>query len=559
MPPSGLTVRAPRPAPRARARVGDLSSRVRTIPVRPTEVWCAMTRDVSNRPAGPAGESPGEGVLAALGAADRHELFRVLVGEADDLITQVDAEGRLLYVNAASRRVYGIEPGEALGLSAFGFVHPDDVERTRRAFRTWLTHDGGDALRFENRQVGRDGRVTAMVWTVYPLPPGPDGPAGFASIARDVTHRRLAEQALAASETLHRAPLDGMLDPVVTIDHLGTVQTASRSVQPVFGYAPDELVGRNINMLMVEPYRGEHDGYLAHYAATGETGILNRTRRFPVQRSDGRIIDVELSVNRVDVPGRHEPLFIGSFRDVTERDRARRAETSILRALAALGESSALLAHEIKNPLTAVNLALRAVADQLGEDHREVLEDLVLRMRKLERQLRQSLSFAKPLNLAVSSCRADTLFHDVVRSLDPLLSRAGVEVGMQVDPETPAFVADPRHIEEVLSNLVLNAAEMMEHGGRVVLSAQPLDDGSVCLAVEDDGPGIPVSLRQTLFKPFVTSKAQSTGLGLPICRRIIEEHGGSLRAVDGCELGGACFRIVLPVAGPVDDGGGEAA
>ena len=190
------------------------------------------------------------------------------------------------------------------------------------------------------------------------------------------------QDTLARSEALHRALLTNMLDPVVTIDNHGTIQTVSRSTEAVFGWAPEELVGQNVKVLMPEPYHSEHDGYLAHYRRTGETSVLGKTREFPVVRKDGEIIDVELSINRVDVPGQKRPLFIGSFRDVTERKRAQKAETSMLRALASIGESAAVLAHEIKNPITAVNLALRAVADKLGEDEQEVLRDLVARMKR---------------------------------------------------------------------------------------------------------------------------------------------------------------------------------
>ena len=177
------------------------------------------------------------------------------------------------------------------------------------------------------------------------------------------------------STAISRALLEGMLDPVVAIDDRGIIQVASRSVRDTFGYEPDDLVGRNIKLLMPEPHRSEHDGYLAEVPRDGRhphpgphaarSGSCART---------ASLVDVELSVARVDRaerPGR--PLFIGSFRDISERMSAQRSETSMLRALAALGESAAVLAHEIKNPITAINLALRAVADKLGEDEQEVL------------------------------------------------------------------------------------------------------------------------------------------------------------------------------------------
>ncbi len=360
------------------------------------------------------------------------------------------------------------------------------------------------------------------------------------------------------SGAVYRALLEGMLDPVVFIDPQGIILGASDSTVRVFGYTPEELRGTNISRLMTEPYRGEHDGYLRHYFETGKTKILGRLREFQVVRKDGEVIDIELSVNRIDLPGHEEPLFIGSFRDSTDRNRARLAESSMLRALAAVGESAAMLAHEIKNPITAVNLALRAVARELGEDQQDVLQDLVARMKRLEQQLRQTLSFVRPLELSPMLLDARTVFDGVVRSLAPISKRARVEIQIDVDAEAPTFRADLSRLEEALVNLTMNAIEMLEPGGHVRLAAGAESNGrlqliartvegrTVELSVEDDGPGIAAGVRESLFKPYVTTKAQGTGLGLAICRRIVEEHGGSLEAGDSAALGGARFTIRLP-------------
>lgn len=349
------------------------------------------------------------------------------------------------------------------------------------------------------------------------------------------------------------ALLDGLLDPLLCIDARGTVLLASASVEAIFGYRPEELIGQNVKLLMPEPHRSQHDEYLARYAATGETAILGRTRPFTVLRRDGEPIDVELSVSRVDPPDGGEPLFLGSFRDVTDRNRSRQAEVSVLKALAAIGESAAVLAHEIKNPVTSINLALRAVADKLGAEEQAVLEELAGSLRRLERQMRQTLAFARPLDLAPMACDMGELLATAARSLSPVVTASDAELEIDVAEGTPQVLADPGRLDEVLTNLVMNALEASETGRRRVrLSAAANDRGQVVLRVDDDGPGVPHSVIRNLFKPFFTSKPRGTGLGLPICRRIAEEHGGSLDLVDG-QLGGACFALRLPVAGPAPD------
>ncbi len=345
-----------------------------------------------------------------------------------------------------------------------------------------------------------------------------------------------------------RALLEGMLDPVLTIDAFGIVREASHSVEAVFGYARDELLGRNISILMPEPHRSAHDGYLARYRETGNTWILGTTREFEVLRKDGEEITCELSVSRVDVPD-GDPLFIGSFRDVTARRRAHEAqerERAMLRSLATLGESASVLAHEIKNPVTAIHLALRAVADQLGEDQRAVLEDLTQRLQKLERTLRSVLEFARPLNNPREPVVASALLEEVAQTVRPRLEAAGVELVLDARSGAAALPGDGTLLERALANLVLNAVQAIAtsgHGGRVVLRSA-VDRESLVFTVEDDGPGIPEALEEELFRPFVSGREGGTGLGLAIARKIVEAHGGRLVRAESA-LGGAGFRATF--------------
>lgn len=478
---------------------------------------------------------------------------------------------------------------------------------------------------------------------------------------------------LEAGRAHFEAVLRGMLDPVVTIDSMGTIQDANESCHAVFGYAPDELIGQNIKLLMPEPYHSEHDGYLAHYRRTGVTGILNRIREFPAVKKSGAPIWIELSVSRIDVPGSDVPVFCGSFRDVTARKiaedalaeserrfhaifdseyqfvgllkpdgvlieanrasldllgaersevvgrmfwdtpwwpaeeqkeqlrdaieraargefvrfetdhprrqggivhidfsikpirdeegeitlllpegrditeikRALQRETAIMRSFAQIGESASLLAHEIKNPVTAINAALRAVAKQLGEDERAILEDLVERMRKVEKLMRRTLSLARPLELERAPCSAAELLQSVVDLLRDKARESDVTLEFpDADREDVLVDVDRERIEEVLSNLVGNAIEALEEGGRVRLEILPGTE-HVLLRVQDDGPGIPAAIVETLFKPYVSTKSQGTGLGLAIARKIAEAHDGTLDLGSGF-LGGACFELRLP-------------
>jgi PAS domain S-box-containing protein len=159
------------------------------------------------------------------------------------------------------------------------------------------------------------------------------------------------------------AILASTLDPIVIIDAFGMIQSVSDSIHRVFGYQPDELIGRNVNVLMPEPHRSMHDTYLARYRQTGQTHILGRTREFDVLKKDGTLFPIELSISRVDVPGRDEPLFCGIIHDISERKSVER-ERVLLQHLA-IGISSA-------NDLdTALVTALTEICNATGWDYGE--------------------------------------------------------------------------------------------------------------------------------------------------------------------------------------------
>lgn len=230
-----------------------------------------------------------------------------------------------------------------------------------------------------------------------------------------------------------------------------------------------------------------------------------------------------------------------------ERDRARRSEMAMLRSLARIGESAAALAHEIRSPITAVNLALQVVADKLDSDAKVVIEDLTASMERVERLMRKTLSFARPYLPEMQRGKLEDVARGAVRELEAAGLRGESSVEIEAEPGLPELEIDAHGLHEVLSNLVRNA---IEAGGgrkmrvriRIRRAKQP--QGQEIL-VDDDGPGIPESTRRTLFDPFVTSKKDGTGLGLAVSRKIVEAHDGAIEAGPG-ELGGACFRVFLP-------------
>lgn len=226
-----------------------------------------------------------------------------------------------------------------------------------------------------------------------------------------------------------------------------------------------------------------------------------------------------------------------------ERDQARQMEVQLLKNLAALGESASVLSHEIRTPITSLRHALRAVADKLGVEDRLLIEELAGNLTRIERMLGQTLSFAKPLQPSPQDTALAELVARVVKECAVLPAFADMSVELRVDPGMHVRV-DPQLFGDVVSNLLRNAAEACNGKGHVEVFAHQ-DETGTTIEVTDDGPGVPASLREEIFRPFRSSKEYGTGIGLAFCRKVVESHGGTLGLVSR-PGSGACFRIELP-------------
>lgn len=226
-----------------------------------------------------------------------------------------------------------------------------------------------------------------------------------------------------------------------------------------------------------------------------------------------------------------------------ERDQARHVEMQVLKNLASLGESASVLTHEIRTPITSLRHALRAVGEKLGVEDRVLVEEFVGNLNRIERMLGQTLSFAKPLRLQIENVALADLIAASVREVGLLPVSTGMSVEVRSEPGLVVQV-DRQLLGEVVTNLLRNAAEACQGKGHVDVTA--LTNGAgVAIEVADDGPGVPASRREEIFRPFRSSKEYGTGIGLAFSRKVVESHGGTIGLVDR-PGSGACFRIELP-------------
>jgi two-component system sensor kinase FixL len=374
-----------------------------------------------------------------------------------------------------------------------------------------------------------------------------------------VDEREKASAELEDREADLRAILETVPDAMIVIDEQGVVTSFSKTAERQFGYSPGEVIGRNISMLMPQPYRGAHDGYLERYRTTGERRIIGIGRVVVGERKDGSTFPMELAVGEVRSRGsRH---FTGFIRDLTEPKQAEarvqelQAELVHMSRLTALGEMASSLAHELNQPLSAaanyLNGAQRLLAGVEGdrfEATREALKkaaDQSVRAGAIIHRLRDFVSRGQ------SSKRPESI-GKLIEEASALaligIKEKGIHVRSDLDPAADLVLVDRVQIQQVLLNLLRNAVEAMETGDRRELSVSTHGGPTeTMITVRDTGSGIAPEMLDRLFLPFSTSKQEGMGVGLSISRTIVEAHGGRIWA-DPNPDGGTTFSFTVPTA-----------
>lgn len=369
--------------------------------------------------------------------------------------------------------------------------------------------------------------------------------------------RDRAQAGSQSDNSLFDALIAFAVDGIMVIDERGIVRVYNDACERLFGYSAAEVIGHNVKMLMPEPYHSEHDGYLAHYVSTGEKHIIGIGREVFGRRKDGSTFPMNLSVGEGEVRGDH--IFIGIITDISERvSRERRIQelqTEMQHAsrLTDMGQVSASIAHELNQPLTAILNYANTGLDIANEKKDPELQSV---FGKVAEQASRAGNIIRRLRAFVEKREPNRTVEDIVRIVDEAI-RLGqlnslerqIKLRVSVEHGVPAVLVDRVQIQQVLINLMKNAVEAMEASPKRNLTITIVRElpAMVRVSIADTGPGISDEMAAKLFQPFVTTKSKGMGMGLNICRGIIESHGGRLW-LDANPSGGAVFHFNIPVA-----------
>lgn len=364
---------------------------------------------------------------------------------------------------------------------------------------------------------------------------------------------------LAEPEAHLRSIFDTAPDALIVIDERGAIQAFSAAAERMFGWSAAEVLGCKVDVLMPQPFRGEHSGYVERYLNTGERRIIGIGRIVVGERKDGSTFPLELAVG--EVRSERGRLFTGFIRDISERQYAQarlqelQSELIHVSRLTALGEMASALAHELNQPLGAIANYLSGARKLLGQasgveasaiEALDKAADQALRAGEIIKRLRDFLSRGEsqrqPERVSKFTREACALALVGAKERD-------VRVSYSFDPAADCVLVDRVPIQQVVVNLVRNALDAMEGCARRELSVSSrLGEASMAvLSVADSGAGVSADAAERLFQPFVTTKSDGMGVGLSISRTIVEAHGGRIWTEPN-QGGGAVFHFTMMLA-----------
>ena len=505
------------------------------------------------------------GIAAAArdNAALAEELGLLIDGATNYAIYMLDPDGRVTIWNRGAERLKGWCEAEIIGRDFSIFYTPED-QAAGRPTTDLETADRLGRTEEESWRLRKDGSEFLAHVTITALRDDAGALRGFGKVIRDITDEKAAAAAIFRREHHLRSILATVPDAMIVINENGLITSFSAAAETVFGYDMAEVVGRNIDMLLPAAERRDHNAHLRTYRETGIKHVIGNVRLEKAVRKNGEIFPIELAVGEASIAG--ERIFTGFIRDLTNRQATERrvqelqSELVHVSRLSAMGTMASTLAHEINQPLTAIANYLETTRAMIGDAPDRLLQEVAeaidlaaaqsLRAGTIVRRLR---AFVDGGDTSFRTERLDALV-DEATSLGLLgAHEAGITVMMTIAAGLDQVRVDRIQIQQVLVNLIRNAIQSMAQSERkeLTIATAPDRHGWAKVTVADTGSGIDPEVCDRLFEAFATTKEDGMGLGLSICRTIVEAHGGRIWA-SAINTGGTAFHFCVPLAGKGD-------
>ena len=465
-----------------------------------------------------------------------------LLGSLRDIFLLVlDQEQRIVYANAAFLEHFGFGPEELLGQYCDDLVNPfADTAATGN-----FCPEEADPLYPDRILLKRVIQEQLFIYeaTFYPLEDGPEG-SYKVGVFRDVTKNYHLEQELRQSYELERHLLQASMDGIIANDLEGNVLIFNQGAAKILGYTPEEVIGKIKVSQLYPPNQAHTIKELVYDPSYGEVGVLENYETVVIHK-DGTQVPIWLAARPLTDDGEVRGI-VGYFRDLRER---KRLEEDLLRSerLATLGKMVAHVTHEIKNPLLVIGGFARQLErrQELDPEIKSRLTLIRTEVDRLEKFLGDLGSFTRIPPTQKVPGDLPALIREVAAMMADNFKEKGVNFQIEDPGDVPTFSFDPGQMRQVLINLFKNSLEAMPQGGLLTVGLK-VRGGFLEITVQDTGQGISPENLKLLFTPFFSTKERGTGLGLTICRGLIDQHQGEISFASEVGQGTTCL-IYLPV------------
>ncbi len=454
------------------------------------------------------------------------------------LVLVLDLEGRIVLMNEACQVLTGREQSEVRGRQIWDcLVPPDEAAAMKDSVAELLR---GHSVGAQSCSlIHRSGDRRRVSWSHTLVRDSGGKPQLLICTGADLSLETAARADAEERQARLRAILESAVDAIITINDGGVIESLNPAAEQLFGYPAAEMIGHNISLLMPEPDRSAHDGYIRRYLDTGQRRIIGTGREVTARRKDGSTFPAGLSVSEVVFDGRR--LFTGIIHDNSAR-RAAEEQLHHAQKMEAVGQLTGGIAHDFNNLLTVVIGNLEMLEARVADDKSRSLVRQAEEAAELGAELiDRLLTFARRRSLEPQSLD----LNELILGLDDILRRAlgeAIDVSIVLSPGLWQLRSDPGQLESAILNLCLNARDVLGDGGRVTIETANAEvDGAavagdpevspgsyVRLSVSDDGPGMAPEVQARAFEPFFTTKelGVGTGLGLSMVYGFARQSGG---------------------------------